>query len=106
MGKLKSATKVGLAHSARFAPVSFLIQINMSVNQIVGLFNTSPDFDPEKTRYQVEHIAGSSGTKYKPPSCTTMATYGNCPGEDELCRRIRHPLSYYERKIKQEGKKL
>jgi DNA primase large subunit len=88
------AANVNLAHSARFALVSFLIQINMSVDQIVGLFNTSPDFDPEKTRYQVEHIAGSSGTKYKPPSCATMATYGNCPGEDELCRRIRHPLGY------------
>jgi DNA primase large subunit len=99
------ATNVNLAHSARFALVSFLIQINMSVDQIVGLFNTSPDFDPEKTRYQVEHIAGSSGTKYKPPSCATMATYGNCPGEDELCRRIRHPLGYYERRIRQMGEK-
>jgi DNA primase large subunit len=98
------AANANLAHSARFALVSFLLQINMSVDQIVGLFNTSPDFDQEKTRYQVEHIAGSSGTKYKPPSCATMATYGNCPGEDELCRRIRHPMSYYERRIKQIGK--
>jgi DNA primase large subunit len=98
------ASNANLAHSARFALVSFLIQINMSVDQIVGLFNTSPDFDQEKTRYQVEHIAGASGTKYKPPSCATMATYGNCPGEDELCRRIRHPLSYYERRIRQIGR--
>lgn len=89
-----------LAHSARFALVSFLLQINMSVGDVIGLFNTSPDFDEERTRYQVEHIAGASGTKYKPPSCATMTTYGNCPGEDELCRRIRHPLSYYERRIK------
>src|SRR5512136_153189 len=93
-----------LAHSARFALVSFLLQINMSSDQVIALFNTSPDFDLERTRYQVEHIAGSSGTKYKPPSCATMATYGNCPGEDELCRQIRHPLSYYERRIKQKGK--
>jgi DNA primase large subunit len=99
------ASNANLAHSARFALVSFLIQINMSVDQIVGLFNTSPDFDQEKTRYQVEHIAGSSGTKYKPPSCATMATYGNCPGEDELCRRIRHPLSYYERRIRADREK-
>jgi DNA primase large subunit len=95
-----SAKGVNLAHSARFALVSFLLQINMTPEQVVSLFNTSPDFDPEKTRYQVEHIAGSSGTKYKPPSCATMATYGNCPGEDDLCRRIRHPLSYYERRLK------
>ncbi|VVB63321.1 DNA primase large subunit PriL [uncultured archaeon] len=98
------AANVNLAHSARFALTSFLLQINMSPDQVTGLFNTSPDFDQERTRYQVEHIAGSSGTKYKPPSCATMATYGNCPGEDDLCRQIRHPLSYYERRIKQTGK--
>jgi DNA primase large subunit len=93
------AKGTNLAHSARFALVSFLLQINMSSDQVIALFNTSPDFDEERTRYQVEHIAGSSGTKYKPPSCATMTTYGNCPGEDELCRRVRHPLSYYERKV-------
>jgi DNA primase large subunit len=70
------ASNVNLAHSARFALVSFLIQINISIDQIVGLFNTCLDFDPEKTRYQVEHIAGASGTIYEPPSCATMATYG------------------------------
>jgi DNA primase large subunit len=99
-----AAANANLAHSARFALTSFLLYTNMSIDQVVGLFNASPDFDQEKTRYQVEHIAGSSGTKYKPPSCATMATYGNCPGEDELCRRIRHPLSYYERRIKQMGR--
>lgn len=94
------AKGTNLAHSARFALVSFLLQINMPVGDVIALFNTSPDFDDERTRYQVEHIAGASGTKYKPPSCATMTTYGNCPGEDDLCRRIRHPLSYYERRIK------
>ncbi|MDD4162706.1 MAG: DNA primase large subunit PriL [Methanothrix sp.] len=94
------AKGTNLAHSARFALVSFLLQINMTPEEIVSLFNTSPDYDAEKTRYQVEHIAGASGTIYKPPACATMTTYGNCPGEDELCRRIRHPLSYYERRMR------
>jgi DNA primase large subunit len=94
------AKGTNLAHSARFALVSFLLQINMTVDEVVSLFNTSPDFDEERTRYQVEHIAGASGTRYKPPACATMATYGNCPGEDELCKRIRHPLSYYERRVR------
>ena len=93
------ARGVNLAHSARFALVSFLLQINMTVDEVTSLFNTSPDYDPERTRYQVEHIAGASGTRYKPPACATMATYGNCPGEDELCRRVRHPLSYYRRRL-------
>ncbi|MGB5101412.1 MAG: DNA primase large subunit PriL [Methanothrix sp.] len=94
------AKGTNLAHSARFALVSFLLQINMTAEEILSLFNTSPDFDEEKTRYQVEHIAGATGTRYKPPACATMATYGNCPGEDELCRRVRHPLSYYERRMR------
>ena len=96
---------INLAHSARFALTSFLLQINMPVDDVIGLFNTSPDFDEERTRYQVEHIAGASGTKYKPPSCATMTTYGNCPGEDELCKRIRHPLGYYERRIRYDKNK-
>jgi DNA primase large subunit len=94
------ASGSNLAHTARFALTSFLLQINMSTDQVVEVFNTSPDFDEERTRYQVEHIAGSSGTKYKPPSCATMATYGNCPGEDELCKRVSHPLSYYEKRTR------
>lgn len=92
------ARGVNLAHSARFALVSFLLQINMTPAEVIALFATSPDFDQERTRYQVEHIAGATGTRYKPPACATMATYGNCPGEDDLCRRVRHPLSYYERR--------
>jgi len=90
---------VNLAHSMRFAMTSFLLTVGMSVDDIINLFNVSPDFDMEKTRYQIEHIAGSSGTTYKPPSCSTMKTYGNCYGEDGLCKRISHPLNYYSRKL-------
>jgi DNA primase large subunit len=92
-----------LAHTARFALTTFLLAVGMTVDEVVGVFNTSPDFDEERTRYQVEHISGRGGTAYKPPSCATMATYGNCPGEDRLCRWINHPLSYYERKVKRGG---
>ena len=98
------ARGTNLAHSARFALVSFLLHINMSPEEVIALFGTSPDFDQERTRYQVDHIAGASGTKYRPPSCATMTTYGNCPGEDDLCRRISHPLGYYERKLRFLGK--
>ncbi|MDF1557409.1 MAG: DNA primase regulatory subunit PriL [ANME-2 cluster archaeon] len=91
---------VNLAHSARFALTSFLLNIELSVDQIILLFNVSPDFNEEMTRYQVEHIAGGTGTTYKPPACNTMITYGNCLGKDELCRNIGHPLEYYRKKKK------
>ncbi|ABK14813.1 MAG: DNA primase regulatory subunit PriL [Methanothrix sp.] len=90
-----------LAHTARFALTSFLLNINLGVEDIIGIFNNTPDFDEEMTRYQIEHIAGSTGTRYTPPSCSTMLTYGNCPGGDELCRRIKHPISYYRRRLRE-----
>jgi DNA primase large subunit len=90
---------VNLAHSMRFAMTSFLLSAGMSVDEIVDLFNVSPDFDDEKTRYQIEHISGASGEQYTPPSCSTMQTYGNCHGADDLCKRINHPLNYYRRKM-------
>lgn len=90
---------VNLAHSMRFAMTSFLLSVGMSVDEILNLFNISPDFGTEKTLYQIEHISGSTGIKYKPPACDTMRTYGNCIGKDRLCKKIKHPLSYYEKRI-------
>jgi DNA primase large subunit len=90
---------VNLAHSMRFAMTSFLLSVGMSVDEILNLFNVSPDFDAEKTLYQIEHIAGATGNIYKPPACDTMRTYGNCIGKDRLCEKVSHPLAYYEKKI-------
>ncbi|MCX9085228.1 MAG: DNA primase regulatory subunit PriL [Candidatus Methanoperedens sp.] len=89
---------VNLAHSMRFALVSFLINIGMNVDGIIEIFKVSPDFDEERTRYQVNHIHGDTGTAYTSPSCSTMTTYGNCFGKEPLCDRISHPLSYYRKK--------
>lgn len=89
---------VNLAHSMRFALVSFLLNIGMNMDGIIELFKVSPDFDEERTRYQVNHIHGATGTAYTSPSCATMITYGNCYGKEALCDRISHPLSYYRKK--------
>lgn len=89
---------VNLSHSMRFALVSFLLNIGMNTDGIIELFKVSPDFDEERTRYQVNHIHGAAGTVYKSPSCATMTTYGNCYGKEKLCEKISHPLSYYRKK--------
>jgi len=94
-------------HIGRFALVSFLNSLKLGVNDIIKLFSTAPDFEEEKTRYQIEHITGNiSSTSYKPPGCDKMRTYGICPVDktDDLCRRKRHPLSYYKAKWYQEKK--
>jgi DNA primase large subunit len=95
-----------LPHSGRFALTSFLHSIGMSAEEILKLFGTSPDFDEDKSRYQIEHITGLiSGTEYTPPECSTMKSYGICFDEDNLCKKewMTHPLKYYRTKDK--GKK-
>jgi len=86
-------------HMGRFAIVAFLNSIKLSTADILKLFSSAPDYEEDKTRYQVEHITGSiSSTSYAPPGCDKMRTYGICPIEkiDDLCKKTRHPLSYYK----------
>jgi len=91
-----------LSHIGRFALTSFLINVGMTVENVVDLFRSFSDFDERMTRYQVEHIAGEKGsrTKYIPPRCDTLRTHGVCVGTDETCKRIRHPLGFYRRKLR------
>ncbi|MFO7677589.1 MAG: DNA primase large subunit PriL [Thermoplasmatota archaeon] len=86
-------------HMGRFALVAFLNSLKLNTNDILRLFSTAPDYEEDKTRYQVEHITGeSSSTNYKSPGCDKMRTYGVCPVDkmDDICKKIRHPLSYYK----------
>jgi DNA primase large subunit len=109
MKDILASIQVGenVPHMGRFALVSFLNSLKLGVNDIIKLFSTAPDFEEEKTRYQIEHITGNiSSTSYKPPGCDKMRTYGICPVDkiDELCKRKRHPLSYYKAKWYEEKK--
>ncbi|MCK4365128.1 MAG: DNA primase large subunit PriL [Thermoplasmatales archaeon] len=95
-------------HAGRFAVVSFLNSLKLSTNDILKLFSSAPDYQEELTRYQVEHITGKiSSTSYKPPGCEKMRTYGICPVDkmDDLCKKKRHPLSYYKAKWREEKDK-
>ena len=97
---------VNVPHTARFAVTAFLLNLGLSTDEIIEIYKNSPDFDEERTRYQVLHIAGDPGsTRYTAPSCSTMRTYGNCVDSDDVCEKINHPLSYYKRKLKQKQKR-
>jgi len=90
-------------HSGRFALVTFLHALGVSEQEMMKAFATSPDFQEDKTRYQVEHITGvTSSTEYSPPGCDTMKTYGLCIQPDRLCGMdwMTHPFKYYRVKIK------
>ncbi|HLF05700.1 MAG TPA: DNA primase large subunit PriL [Thermoplasmata archaeon] len=110
---------VNVPHLGRFAATAYLASIGMSPDEIMALFAKAKDFRADLTRYQVEHITGkTSGTKYTPPNCATMLTYGLCcqrvkevecrdHGRDGRCQEawLKHPLSYYRSKIRAEKKK-
>ncbi|HVN66326.1 MAG TPA: DNA primase regulatory subunit PriL, partial [Methanomicrobiales archaeon] len=94
-----------LPHAGRFAIVAFLHNIGMNPVQVMEIFARAPDFDPEKTRYQVEHIFGRGGTEYTAPSCATLRTTGFCVNRDSTCERVNHPLTYYRiKKRREKGK--
>jgi DNA primase large subunit len=96
-----------LTHAGRFALTTFVHTIGMDVPAIAQLYARSPDFDPEKTMYQVEHITGrgGSGTEYTAPACAAMRTTGLCVNRDPLCEHVNHPLSYYKVKKKANAEK-
>ena len=87
-----------LTHPGRFSLTAFLHNIGMETTAITQLYAHAPDFDPEKTMYQVEHITGrgGAGTEYTTPACAAMQTTGLCVHHDSLCEKIGHPLSYYK----------
>ncbi len=91
-----------LTHMARFALTTFMVNVGESVDDVLKLFGNVADFDEGKARYQIEHIAGMIGsrTKYKPPKCDVLRSFGLCIGMDEFCRNAKHPLNYYKRKLK------
>ena len=90
-----------LSHVGRFTLTSFLVNIGMSSENVIELFKNFSDYSERMTRYQVEHIAGERGsrTRYTPPRCNTLQTHGVCTNMDDICKKIRHPLSYYRKKL-------
>lgn len=94
-----------LSHMGRFTLTSFLLNVKVSIDELVKLYTSVSDFDERQTRYQIEHIAGKqgSGTKYQPPKCRTLKTHSLCPGPDTTCQRITNPLHYYRLKFSQIG---
>jgi len=92
------AEGVSLGHDARFAIASFLINLGLSNDEIVEMFGMNPEFTPDATRYQLNHIRGEENVddEYTAPGCDTMVSNGLCRNKDDLCEKIQHPLSYYQ----------
>lgn len=84
-----------LPHSGRFMLATFLLAKNQSFEQIAPLFKNAPDYNERVTLYQLNHLAGSSGsgTQYSCPSCEKLKTQNLCFAIPE-CDNIFSPLQF------------
>jgi len=95
-----------LVHHERLFIVWFLLALEYPVEHIVDVFSTLPDFNREKTNYQVEY---AKKKKYTPYQCSTLQSISLCMKDkykDELCqdgygskelterKKLKHPLAY------------
>jgi DNA primase large subunit len=119
---LKKAEKgENLAHPERLFLTFFLLNIETSIDDVLNVFKTQPDFNEEITRYQVEFAAGKrgSGTKYTSFGCPKLISYGLCQKRsdpEKWCQNgrvfkktLKNPLQYYRAKaylLDKEQKKM
>jgi DNA primase large subunit len=95
-----------LVHNERLFIVWFLIALKYPVDKIIDIFSSIPDFNREKTEYQVNFAVKKAYTPYK---CSSLKSLNLCLAEkykDELClegygskekserKKVSHPLSY------------
>ncbi|MGY5146834.1 MAG: DNA primase [Candidatus Nitrosopumilus sp. bin_7KS] len=88
-----------LPHSGRFMLATFLLSKGQTVQQIAPLFKNAPDYNPRVTLYQLNHLAGTSGsgTQYTCPSCEKLKTQSLCFAIPE-CDNIINPLQFGRKK--------
>ena len=94
----KIANGEDISHVENFTVAAYLLNTGHSVDEVIEVFRNRSDFNEKIARYQVEHIAGLRGsrTRYRPPSCAKMRTYGLCIEDGRKCPRgVRNPLDYH-----------
>lgn len=97
---IKHAIKVlesgeNLPHSGRFMLAAYLIQKGQSVNEIAPLFKNAPDYNQKTTLYQLNSIAGETGSRvtYLCPSCQKIKGNDLCFEAPE-CSGIVNPVQF------------
>ncbi len=93
---LELASGVNVNHVGRVFLAAMSSAIGLERSQCTGFFAGAPDYDPDTTRYQVDHVYDGG---YTPHGCQTLKINARCPvapGEDSLCDQewMTHPLKY------------
>jgi DNA primase large subunit len=88
-----------LPHSARVMLATYMLAVGKGTDEITEMFKNAPDFNERITRYQIEHLAGTKGsrTKYSVPSCDKLRTENLCFATDE-CAGIINPVQFGRRR--------
>jgi DNA primase large subunit len=91
-----------LPHSGRFLLATYLLSKGQTVDQIAPLFKNAPDYNERITKYQLEHISGSSGsgTKYQCPSCEKLRSESLCFATSD-CDGIINPIQFGKKRKSQ-----
>ena len=89
-----------LPHSGRFMLATFLLSRGQRVEQIAPLFKNAPDYNEKITLYQLNHLAGESGsgTKYSCPSCEKLKGQNLCFAIPQ-CDNIINPLQFGKKTV-------
>ncbi|MBD3387476.1 MAG: hypothetical protein GF416_00480 [Candidatus Altiarchaeales archaeon] len=97
-----SAMENGVAsHQGMFILATFLNNLGLKKEDILGVFARSPKYDEEKAAYQLEFVTGEKGgTEYTCPTCATIKSYGLCKAD---CP-VKHPLQYYRQHARRKPK--
>ncbi|MFX1314101.1 MAG: hypothetical protein ACFFHD_16055 [Promethearchaeota archaeon] len=105
---IKTQENQNLMHVERLFLVFFLNALAYPIDEIIDIFSILPDFDRDKTKYQVE-FAKKKG--YVPHSCQTLKSLNLCMAskfKDDLClngyfskrdneqKSMSHPLFYLQ----------
>ncbi|MEM1703777.1 MAG: hypothetical protein QXQ31_06960, partial [Zestosphaera sp.] len=71
---------INLSHNARVALAAYMLNVGYSVDEVVEVFRTQPDYNERVTRYQVNYIASydGEGKPLIPYSCAKMKEMGLC----------------------------
>ncbi len=78
---------------------TYLLATGQTVSQIAPLFKNAPDYNEKVTLYQLNHLAGNSGsgTEYKCPSCEKVKSNDLCYATSD-CDGIINPLQFKKKK--------
>jgi DNA primase large subunit len=103
---LKAREGQNLIHTERLFILWILNALKYPEEEIINIFSTLPDFNREKTAYQVKYAIKKG---YTPYSCKSLKSYALCMAnkyDDKLClegysskqKQISHPLFYIQYK--------